>query len=60
MVATHDSVVVLQKVNKQVEVNIGNLSTIRAHKTKSRKTREQLKVVKQGRSTIPADIIVHT
>ena len=41
----------LQKVNKQVEAKIRNF------RDQSQETREQLKVAKQGRSPIPADIL---
>ena len=60
---THDSltITVLQKkqTNKYVQGKIKNfLNSIRDQRTKIRETREQLKVVKQGRCPIPANIVV--
>jgi len=47
-------IIVLQTVKKQVE---GKIAQLGIKEQKIKETREQLKVVKQGRSSIPADIL---
>ena len=51
-------IVLLKKVNKQIEEKLGILSWITDQRTKSREQGNSLKVVKQGRLPIPADILV--